>query len=507
MILSGIIFFPILIGALLLIIPLKGRWLKGVAFISSMIALLLSLSLFYLYDPSTHALQLVEKKEWIPSWGISYFLGVDGISFWLILLTTFLIPFVILGCWNSIQERLRSFFVSLFFLEGCLLGSFLAFDAVLFYIFFEAALLPMYFIVGIWGGPQRIYAAIKFFIYTMAGSLFMLLGIIFLMFLSYKNLGYLSASLLDFYKLDIPFVGGFLKSTQTLLLIAFSLAFGIKVPIFPFHTWLPDAHVEAPTAGSVILAAVMLKMGTYGFLRFVLPLFHEAALYWSWVFLFLGVVGIIYGALVAFVQEDIKKLIAYSSVSHMGYVIIGTFSLTLLGITGGLFQMLSHGISTGALFLLVGMIYEKTHDRKIANYGGLGSKAPIFTVFFLLVTFSSIAVPLTNGFVGEFYILLGTFINHKMFAFFGGLGVILGAIYMLSMIKRVFFGPEKGVVLSHKTLDISLREKISLVPFVVLIFWMGIFPGHFLSWSESSLHHLQKNLNKYELTVYKEIKK
>ena len=385
----------------------------------------------------------MENAPWIPTYGISYFVGIDGISFWLVLLTTFFTPIVILSSWTSITERVKSFHVCIFLLATAMLGTFLAMDAVLFYVFFEASLIPMYLLIGIWGGPRRLYSTMKFFIYTFFGSLFMLVALITLLFMTQEQFGQLSASLLDFYRLKIPFVAGSLLSTQTLLFFAFSLAFAIKVPMFPFHTWLPDAHVEAPTPGSVILAAVMLKMGTYGFLRFVLPLFPAAAEYWSWLFLALAVIGIIYGALVAMVQPDIKKLVAYSSVSHMGYVMLGLFAMNVYGVTGGLYQMLNHGISTGALFLLVGMIYERTHSREIKSYGGLASVAPLFTIAFLIVTFSSIAVPMTNGFIGEFLILLGAFGANKWAACLAVSGVILGAVYMLWMVKRVFFG-EKG---------------------------------------------------------------
>jgi NADH-quinone oxidoreductase subunit M len=337
----------------------------------------------------------------------------------------------------------------------------------------------------------------------MAGSLFMLLAIIALIFMTQDQLGQMSASILDFYNLDVPFVAGDFLNTQTLLFFAFSLAFAIKVPMFPVHTWLPDAHVEAPTAGSVMLASVMLKMGTYGFMRFVLPIFPEASEYWAWVFMLLGVVGIIYGALVAMVQPDFKKLVAYSSVSHMGYVMLGLFALNLYGTTGGYYQMLNHGISTGALFFLIGMIYERTHTRKIEEYGGLAKAAPIYAIGFIIVTFSSIAVPLTNGFIGEFLILLGSFDASPWFAAVAVLGVILGAVYMLWMVKRIFFG-ERGPALGHyeeESLDIGGREIAVLVPLVILIFWMGVFPSDFLNWSKASLEHFVQNRTHYELKL------
>lgn len=331
----------------------------------------------------------------------------------------------------------------------------------------------------------------------------MLVAIIYMMYLTQQAFGEMSSSLLDFYKLNIPFVGDDFFSMQTLLFFAFALAFAIKIPMFPLHTWLPDAHVEAPTPGSVVLAAVMLKMGTYGFIRWVIPLFPEATAYWSWMFMLLGVVGIIYGAIVAMVQPDIKKLIAYSSVSHMGYVIIGLFAFNFQSLQGSIFQMLSHGISTGALFILIGMIYERTHSREINRYGGLASVMPTYTIFFFIVTLASIALPLTNGFVGEFLILLGTFKAQPWAASFAVIGVILGAIYMLWMVMRVFYG-QKGPLVAdekHPLLDLNAREVVVMVPFVVLIFWMGVFPNHFLRWTNSSIDHLIKNNSAYELTV------
>lgn len=502
MLLSVLVFLPVIYALVVLTLP-HDRWVRPVSLGLGLAHFILSLGLLIGFDTSTAALQFVEQRPWIPSVGISYFLGVDGISLWLILLTTFLTPLTILGSWTSITRRLKAFHASMFFLASTMIGTFVAMDAVLFYVFFEASLIPMYFMVGIWGGARRLYATMKFFIYTMFGSLFMLVSIVALMFMTQQSLGQFSASILDFYKLNIPFVAGEFFSTQSLLFFAFALAFAIKVPMFPLHTWLPDAHVEAPTPGSVILAGVMLKMGTYGFLRLCLPLFPEAVEYWAWFFLFLAVVGIVYGALVAMVQPDMKKLVAYSSVSHMGYVMLGIFALNIYGVTGGLYQMLNHGISTGALFLLVGMIYERTHSREIASYGGLAKAAPWFTIVFIIVTMSSIAVPLTNGFVGEFLILLGAFGAHKGFAAVAVLGVILGAAYMLWMVKKVFFGEESQLVTDHKKagLDLNRREWLVLSPLVVLIFWMGIYPTSFLNYTKASLDHLVNNRYNYQLTV------
>lgn len=506
MYLTGLIFLPILFALATLLIP-QAR-IRVASLIMAIAHFVYSLALFTNFDKSSAALQLVERYDWISFFGIQYFVGIDGISFWLVVMTTFFAPIVILGSWHSIENRIRTFHFALFLLQTFMLGTFLSIDSIMFYIFFEASLIPMYLMIGIWGGTRRIYAAMKFFIYTMAGSLLMLVAILALIFMTADQLGAPSASLVDFYKLQIPFVAGELLNPQTLMFLAFFIAFAIKVPMFPVHTWLPDAHVEAPTPGSVILAAIMLKMGTYGFMRFVIPLFPEATTYYGWFVMMLGVIGIVYGALVAMVQPDIKKLVAYSSVSHMGYVVLGLFALNIYGTTGALYQMLNHGVSTGALFLLVGMIYERTHTREIKSYGGLASAMPIYTILFLIVTMSSIAVPGTNGFVGEFYILMGGFLKNKALGAIAALGVILGAAYMLWMVKKVFFGLEGEYVKGPKEgtynealKDLSLREKVVMAPLIFLIFWMGIFPNHFLDWSKVSLEHLVKTQLDYELPV------
>jgi NADH-quinone oxidoreductase subunit M len=505
MLLTLLIFLPILLALSVTVWPQKST-LRYLALAGSILEFIVSLFVLLQFDQSSSSLQLVEHRMWVERFGISYFLGVDGISLMLVMLTTFLTPIIILASWKSIDERVKGFHASLFILQTAMLGSFLAMDAILFYTFWELSLIPMYFMVGIWGGARRIYATIKFFIYTMSGSVLMLLAIIFMMRLTPEVTGgSISASILDFYKLKIPFIAGDFFTPQTLLFFAFALAFAIKVPMFPLHTWLPDAHVEAPTPGSVILAGVMLKMGTYGFIRWVIPLFPEAAEHFSWLFITAGVIGIIYGALVAMIQPDVKKLIAYSSVSHMGYIIIGLFTMNAYGLNGGLYQMLNHGVSTGALFILIGMIYERTHSREIAKYGGLASALPLFTIAFVIVTMSSIAVPMTNGFIGEFLILLGSYHYSPWVAAFSVTGVILGAAYMLWMVKRVFFGPKGEIVLAsekdshHHLFDLSLREVLVLAPLIVLIFWMGLFPNQFMNYSKSSVDNLIKNKNQYSL--------
>lgn len=536
MLLTWLTFLPLVFAAAIWVLP-KDSWVRPAALVFSIVEFGLSLVMFGRMNPNSAALQMVEQKPWIESFGITYFLGVDGISLWLVLLSTFLIPLVVLGSWSAIDTKIRQFHSLLFVLLTTMIGTFLALDAVLFYTFFEASLFPMYFMIGIWGGTRRLYATMKFVLYTMAGSLLMLVAIIALMVMTEQQFGQMSASLLDFYKLQIPYVSSSFANPQLLMFFAFSLAFAIKVPSFPVHTWLPDAHVEAPTPGSVILAAVMLKMGTYGFLRMVVPMFPEAVSQWGWLFLLLGTIGIVYGALVAMVQPDMKKLVAYSSVSHMGYVMLGCFALNSYGFYGGLFQMLNHGVSTGALFFLVGMIYERTHSREIKKYGGLALAMPVFTIYFFIVTLSSIAVPMTNGFVGEFLILLGTFQASKLFGTIAALGVVLGAAYMLWMFKNVFFGepgelvrgsvaPSKDPHGHHdhddhhnavptmadhkhedhhgghgKLLDLNLREHAVLVPLIILIFWMGLFPQTFLNYSKASLDHLSASLHNYELTI------
>lgn len=507
MILSTLIFLPIIFALILAAWPQKST-IRHLALGFSIIQFLVSLVMLNGFDSNSSALQFVENYVWIERFGIGYFVGIDGISVMLVVLTTFLMPIMILGSWKSIEDRVKGFHIALFILQTAMIGSFLALDAVLFYVFWELSLVPMYFIVGIWGGARRIYATVKFFIYTMAGSVLMLLAIIFMMRLTPEVTGgNISASLLDFYKLKIPFVAGEFFTAQTLLFFAFAVAFAIKVPLFPLHTWLPDAHVEAPTPGSVVLAGVMLKMGTYCYLRWVLPLFPEASEHFAWLFVVLGVVGIVYGALVAMIQPDVKKLVAYSSVSHMGYVIVGIFVMNSFGVNGALYQMLNHGISTGALFLLIGMIYERTHTREIAKYGGLASAMPNYTIAFIIVTMSSIAVPLTNGFIGEFLILMGTFKYNPWVAAVAVTGVVFGAAYMLWMVKKVFFGPKGEVVKesekdSHHALhDLSVREFVVLAPLVVMIFWMGVFPNHFMDFSKKSIDHLLANKQNYSLEV------
>jgi NADH-quinone oxidoreductase subunit M len=472
-VLSTIIFLPAL-GAILALLIASEELVKRVALITSALTFLISLVPFFWFDSSTAAMQFFERYDWIPALGISYEVGVDGISLLLIVLTTFLTPLTLLASWDSIHSRTREFMIGMLFLESGMVGVFAAIDLFLFYVFWEATLIPMYFLIGIWGGPRRIYAAVKFILYTMSGSLLMLVAILALYFLHRQATGNATFNLFQLLQLELPL------STQRWLFLAFFLAFAIKVPLFPFHTWLPDAHVEAPTAGSVILAGVLLKMGTYGFVRFCLPLFPETSLDAAPIIALLAVVGIIYGALMALVQTDIKKLVAYSSVSHLGFVMLGIFAFNSQGLDGAVLQMVNHGLSTGALFLLVGMIYDRCHTRLITDFGGVAKVMPLFAAFLLVVSLSSIGLPGLNGFVGEFLVLLGAFQTLPTFAIIGALGVILAAVYMLWMYQRVMFGEVTHEANTH-LMDLTLREVVVLVPVVLLIVWIGLYPQPFLT--------------------------
>jgi NADH-quinone oxidoreductase subunit M len=474
--LTILVFLP-LAGALSVLLFLRGtqkeavRW---VTFLTMLAGFVISLKLFVDYDPqSGQTMQFIESSAWLPEYGIVYKVGIDGMSLLLFMMTTFLGPLVIMSSWRSIEDRVKGFHISMLLLQTAMLGAFVSLNLFLFYIFWEAMLIPMYFIIGIWGGPSRIYAAVKFFLYTLFGSLLMLVAILYLYFLHVEQFGFYSFDLFDLYRVSLVF------GAEKLLFLAFGLSFAIKVPMFPFHTWLPDAHVEAPTAGSVILAGVLLKMGTYGFLRFSMPLFPAATDYYFPLIAILAVIGIIYGALVAMVQPDVKKLVAYSSVSHLGFVMLGLAVLNVQGVEGSVIQMVNHGLSTGALFIIVGMIYDRRHTRLISDFGGLSKSMPIFAAFFMIITLSSIGLPGLNGFVGEFLILLGAFKKSVWLAVLAASGVILAAVYMLWMFKRAMFGPlDKEENRSLK--DLNLREIAVLVPIVVMIVWIGIYPQTFL---------------------------
>ncbi len=460
------------------------------------------ISLFLLGSNTLSANGFYFEKNipWIKAINTNYHVGVDGLSLWLVVLTTFMMPIAVLSTWHAVEKSRTAFYVFLLLLESAMLGVFMSLDLLVFYLFFEASLVPMFFLIGIWGGENRIYAAVKFFVYTALGSLLMLVAII---ALYYLHLQATTVGTFDYVTLVATLKTGkplFSHETGLLLFAAFALAFSIKVPLFPFHTWLPDAHTEAPTAGSVILAAVMLKMGTYGLMRFNLVLFPEASRELAWLFIILAIIGIIYGALVAMVQPDIKRLVAYSSVAHMGFVILGIFSFTEIGMQGALYQMLNHGIATGALFLLVGFIYERRHTRAITEYGGIANVMPLYATIFVFTTMASIGLPLLNGFVGEFLIMIGMWtstalditssVNWNYVAtMFAGTGVIFAAIYLLWMVQRVFFG--KITNPKNKTLkDLSWREIGLITPLVLLMIFMGVYPKPFLQTSEKSISEI-----------------
>jgi len=446
---------------------------RAIALVVSVLVFAETLLLWSRFNAASGEFQFVERHAWIPAFGIDYFVGVDGISLLLLVLTGFLTPLALLSSWESIHRKTRTFCIFVLLLESAMMGVFVSLDLFLFYIFWDAMLVPMYFLIGVWGYERRVYAAVKFILYTMAGSVLMLLAILSLAYLHYSATGRYTFDLLRLYDLELT------AHQQLWMFFAFVLAFAIKVPLFPFHTWLPDAHVEAPTAGSVILAGVLLKMGTYGFVRFAFPLFPDAATYFAPWLAVLAIVGIIYGALVAMVQPDMKKLVAYSSVSHLGFVVLGIAALNTQGVQGAVYQMLNHGVSTGGLFLIVGMLSDRRHTRLIAEYGGLKKVTPHLVAAFLLVTLSSIGLPGLNGFVGEFLILLGAFRSNPTMAAFAATGVILSATYMLWMFQRVNYGTVTNAQ-NARLPDLQPREWATIAPVIAIAVLMGVFPNLFL---------------------------
>jgi len=494
-ILTLITFFPIVgIFRLLLINSENENKIKRSALLNSIMTFMFSLHLYFHFDSANGGMQFVQNIPWIPGFGISYHVGIDGISLLLFVLTTFLTPICILASWG-IKDKIKEYMMALLFLEVGMLGVFISLDFFLFYVFWEIMLIPMYMIIGVWGGPRRIYAAVKFFIYTMAGSVLMLLAIIGIYYTHGKATGNYTFDLITIQQFD------FSVGLQFWLFLAFAIAFAIKVPMFPFHTWLPDAHVEAPTAGSVILAGVLLKMGTYGFLRFCFPLFPHACHEFIPIVSWLAIAGIIYGALVAMVQDDLKKLVAYSSVSHLGFVMLGMFAFNSQGVEGSIIQMVNHGISTGALFLAVGVIYDRRHTRLISEFGGLTKRMPIFSAVFLIVALSSIGLPGLNGFVGEFLILLGVFKVNYIYAGVAATGVILAAAYMLWMFQRVMFNKMTNPE-NEKLKDLNAREYAMFIPLLILCFWLGIYPKPFFSKMEVSVRNLLETVDsKYKIAL------
>lgn len=489
--------FP-LVGVLVILLfkQEQRKEIRWTALIVSLITFGLSIWVLTLFDPNNPDLQLVINLSWIEiaDWEISYQMGVDGLSILLVLLTTFLTPISLLSTWTAVEDRVKDFMIFFLLLEVGMLGVFLAQDLFLFYVFWEFTLVPMYFLIGIWGGPKRMYAAVKFFLYTMTGSVLMLLAILWLGI--YQG---------TFSVPDLTAMGGIPAQVQLWLFLAFAAAFAIKVPMWPLHSWLPDAHVQAPTAGSVILAGVLLKMGTYGFLRFNIPLFPKAALQAAPWMALLAVIGILYGAAVSYYQKDVKMLVAYSSVSHLGFVMLGLFALNPQGIQGGILQMVNHGISTGALFLLVGMIYERRHTRVMDDFGGLWKVMPVYGALTLVVTLSSMGLPGLNGFAGEFPILLGAFgseaIGSPWYAGLAALGVILAAVYLLYMFQKLFLGPldkeeNKGLK------DLTVRELVTITPLVILIFWIGLYPKPFFTLMAPAVEKLLTLIEAASLAMY-----
>jgi len=460
--LSLLLFLPLLAAFLLLLVPKENEnAIKWIANVVSFAGFVISIPLWFWYNPQNPDFQFVERAAWIPSIGAEYFLGVDGLSTLLILLTTLMGFIAVLSSWNAISERVKEYYIFLMVLQTGMLGAFMALDFLLFFLFWEVMLVPMYFLIGIWGSANRLYSAIKFFLYTLVGSVIMLLGILALYFYNHSVTGVYTFDVTQFHRLNLP------PDLQWWIFLAFFLGFAVKVPMFPFHTWLPDAHTDAPTAGSVILAAIMLKMGTYGFLRFSLPIVPDGTRQWVPFVVVLCIIGIVYGALVALAQKDWKRLVAYSSVSHMAMVMLGMFALNPVGLTGSIVQQLNHGISTGGLFLLVGVVYERRHTREISEYGGLSKVMPVYAAIFLVMTMSSIGLPTLNGFIGELLILQGVFIESKIWAAFAASGVVLGAAYMLYLYQRTMFAP-----------------------LLVLAVWMGLYPAPFLRRLDTSVQHI-----------------
>jgi len=501
-ILNIVTYIPLLGAVVLLFLPKQSGAIRYTATFFAVVDFIASLYLWFNFDPhgtGAHLFQFRETYSWIPSLGVQYDFGIDGISLLLILLTTFMGIIAVVSSYSAIDHRQKEYYILLLLLQTGMIGTFCALDFFLFYVFWEIMLVPMYFIIGIWGGPRKLYAAIKFFIYTLSGSVVMLLSILALYFFNDGGIPFLNIKGLGnhatFSVLQYHNIGHLIPPTlQFWIFIGFFLGFAIKVPMFPFHTWLPDAHVEAPTAGSIILAAVLLKMGTYGFVRFALPILPDATKQLIVPIVVLSIIGIIYGALVSLVQKDMKKLVAYSSVSHLGFVMLGMFALNPMGLKGSVLQMINHGISTGALFLLVGIVYERRHTRMISEYGGLAKQMPMYATLFLIAALSSMGLPALNGFIGEFTILLGAANRSIVWASFAAVGIVLGAAYLLWLYQRVFWGPLDNP--ANKTLlDVNRRELGLLLALVVIMVWMGIKPAVFFDVIEEPVNYVVRKVD------------
>lgn len=475
--LSLIVFLPVA-GAAVVVFMRSDDAVRWTALGFGIVDLALCIVMLAGFDTTTHEMQFIESRPWVPALGITYALGVDGISALFLFLTALLSLISVLASWVAVDRKVKEFMVSLLIMQALMLGVFCALDLFLFYVFWEAMLIPMYLIIGVWGGEGRVYAAFKFFLYTLAGSILFLIGVIVLYFQGGETFDILALT-----AQDLPF------GVQSWLFFAFLVAFAVKVPMVPVHTWLPDAHVQAPTAGSIILAGVLLKMGAYGFLRFSLPMLPEASLYYSTLMLVLSALAIVYGGLLALAQDDLKKLVAYSSISHMGFVTLGIFALNLRGLEGSILQMFNHGITTGALFLFVGLIYERTHTRSIANYGGLMKAAPVYTAFLALFTLSSMALPGTNAFVGELLVLSGGFAANLAAGAAAVVGALLSAAYLLGMYGKVALGPA-NVTARYKIHDVNGREMAAILPLAVFVLWVGLYPRPFLGIIDASVRNL-----------------
>jgi len=497
--------------ALLSLSRLSENLWRWIALILTALTFVLSLGLWTGFDATRIGFQFVERVPWLPDYGVSYFVGIDGVSLLLLVMTTFLMPLVILASWSDVERAVRTYLLFMLALETGMLGAFVSLNLFQFYVFWEVMLIPMYFIIGIWGGPRRIYAAVKFFLYTMSGSLLMLVGLLVVYYLHFQQFGALNFDLVQgpgavgpaLFDTAIPVAGQAVWwKTQTWLFVAFALAFAVKVPLFPFHTWLPDAHVEAPTPGSVVLASVLLKMGTYGFIRLALPLFPAASREFAPLIFGLSLMGILYAALVAMVQADMKKLVAYSSVAHLGFVMMGMFALNIEGVEGSVLQMVNHGFSTGALFLLVGMIYERRHTRLIKDFGGIAKPMPVYAALFSVIALSSAGLPMLNGFVGEFLILLGTYHVAPRVAVAASFGVVLAALYLLWMLRRVLFGPVDNPE-NRSLIDLGLREKFVMAVVLLPILWVGIYPDFFLRRLDASVTEVLRRVETASAAVPK----